>query len=198
MALELGNLLGAAANLTPALSKEKSLKAFLKNVDSFGIQVTNNFEVNFSGISDATFFVQSIDFGGIKQNFTTLYYDGCEVDIPVNHEYQHEGNMTVLNDANGYIYAAVTSFIASQSSSKLANSGYTMTIKCLTGDEKNYKGALVTLRGVRLETVSGLQFNYNSGDISTFTVNYKYIDFSYTPGALGKAAGIVGAINSLI
>ena len=198
MALELGNLLGAAANLTTALSKEKSLKAFLKNVDSFGIQVTSNFEVNFSGISDATFFVQSIDFGGIKQNFTTLYYDGCEVDIPVNHEYQHEGNMTVLNDANGYIYAAVTSFIASQSSSKLANSGYTMTIKCLTGDEKNYKGALVTLRGVRLETVSGLQFNYNSGDISTFTVNYKYIDFSYTPGALGKAAGIVGAINSLI
>lgn len=73
-----------------------------------------------------------------------------------------------------------------------------MTIKCLTGDEKHYKGALVTLRGVRLETVSGLQFNYNGGDISTFTVNYKYIDFSYTPGALGKAAGIVGAINSLI
>lgn len=198
MALELGNLLGAAANLTTALSKEKSLKAFLKNVNSFGIQVTNNFEVNFSGISDATFFVQSIDFGGIKQNFTTLYYDGREVDIPINHEYQHEGNMTVLNDANGYIYAAVTSFIASQSSSKLANSGYTMTIKCLTGDEKHYKGALVTLRGVRLETVSGLQFNYNGGDISTFTVNYKYIDFSYTPGALGKAAGIVGAINSLI
>jgi len=56
----------------------------------------------------------------------------------------------------------------------------------------------VTLRGVRLETVSGLQFTYNGGDISTFTVNYKYIDFSYTPGALGKAAGIVGTINSLI
>jgi hypothetical protein len=37
MALELGNLLGAAANLTTATSKEKSLKAFLKNVNSFGI-----------------------------------------------------------------------------------------------------------------------------------------------------------------
>lgn len=198
MAIELGNLLGAAANLTTALSKEKSLKTFLKNVNSFGIQVTNNFEVNFSGISDATLFVQSIDFGGIKQNFTTLYYDGREVDIPINHEYQHEGNMTILNDANGYIYAAITSFIASQSTNKMANSGYTMTVKCLTGDEKHYKGALITLRGVRLETVSGLQFTYNGGDISTFTVNYKYIDFSYTPGALGKAAGIVGAINSLI
>lgn len=198
MALELGNLLGAAASLTTATSKEKSLKAFLKNIDRFGIQVTNNFEVNFSGLTDATFFVQSIDFGGIKQNFTTLYYDGRKVDIPINHEYNHEGNMTVLNDANGYIYTAVTSFIASQSSSKLANSGYTMTIKCLTGDKKNYKGALVTLRGVRLEAVSGLQFNYSNGDLSTFTVNYKYIDFSYTPGALGKAAGIAGAINSLI
>ena len=57
MALELGNILGAAANLTTATSKTKSLKAFLKNVDSFGVQVTNNFEVNFSGIEDATFFV---------------------------------------------------------------------------------------------------------------------------------------------
>jgi hypothetical protein len=37
MALELGNLLGAAANLTTAVSKEKSLKAFLKNVDKFGV-----------------------------------------------------------------------------------------------------------------------------------------------------------------
>jgi len=73
-----------------------------------------------------------------------------------------------------------------------------MTIKCLSGDEKHYKGALVTLRGVRLDTVSGLSFNYDGANISTFTVNYKYIDFSYTPGALGKVAGVAGAINSLI
>lgn len=58
-----------------------------------------------------------------------------------------------------------------------------MTIKCLTGD-KHYKGALVTLRGVRLDTVSGLSFDYNGGDVSTFTVGYKYIDFTYTPGSL--------------
>ncbi len=57
MGLELGNLLGAAANLTSAFSKERSLKQFLKNVDKFGIQVANNFEVNFSGLQDATFFV---------------------------------------------------------------------------------------------------------------------------------------------
>ena len=70
MGLELGNLLGAAANAVSSQSKEKNLKQFLKNIDKFGIQVSNNFEVNFSGIQDATFFVQSVDFGGLKQNMT--------------------------------------------------------------------------------------------------------------------------------
>lgn len=197
MALELGSILGAAANLSTAASKPKSLKAFLKNVNKYGLQVTNNFEVNFSGITGTTFFVKSIDFGGVRQNFTQLHYDGREINIPINYEYQHEGNMTVLNDAQGYIYAAVVQFIASQASSKLVNSGYTMTVKCLTGD-KQYKGALITLRGVYLDTVSGLSFDYNGGDVSTFTVGYKYIDFTYTPGALQKAAGVVGAITSLL
>ncbi len=199
MGLELGNLLGAAANLTSSASKEKSLKQFLKNIDKFGIQVSNNFEVNFSGIQDATFFVQSVDFGGLKQNMTSLYYDGRELDVPINHEYEHSGSMTILNDAHGYIYSAFAQFIMSDSTNVLANSGYTMVVKCLTGDKKkNWKGAVVTLRGVRVENISGLQFGYSNNDISTFTVSFKYIDFSYTPGALGKAAGVIGAVNSLI
>jgi len=39
MALEFGNLLGAAANLTTAIADGKSLKRFLSIVDDFGIQV---------------------------------------------------------------------------------------------------------------------------------------------------------------
>ena len=39
MALQLGGLLGAAANLGSSFSKPKSLKAFLKNIDKFGVQV---------------------------------------------------------------------------------------------------------------------------------------------------------------
>lgn len=199
MGLELGNLLGAAANLTSSFSHEKSLKRFLKNIDKFGVQIASNFEVNFSGIQDATFFVQSIDFGGMKQNLATLYYDGCELDVPVNHEYEHAGNMTILNDANGYIYSAITAFLLSNSTNVLANSGYTLVVKCLTGGEKNsWKGATITIRGVRLGNVSGLSFGYSSNDISTFTVSFKYIDFSYTPGALGKAAGVFGAVNSIL
>lgn len=198
MGLELGNLLGAAANLTSAFSKERSLKQFLKNVNQFGIQVANNFEVNFSGLQDATFFVQSIDFGGLRQNMAQLHYDGRELDVPINHEYEHNGNMTILNDAQGYIYSAFTEFIMSDSTNVLANSGYTMVIKCLTGDEKNWKGAVITLNGVRFTNVSGLQFGYSNNDISTFSAQFKYIDFSFTPGALGKAAGVFGAVNSLL
>ena len=56
MAMELGNLLGAAANLTTAFGKDRSLKSFLHHIDDFGIQVTNNFEVNIAGLEDITFF----------------------------------------------------------------------------------------------------------------------------------------------
>jgi len=79
----------------------------------------------------------------------------------VNHEYDHEFNMTVINDAQGYVYSALVNFIASDSSNVLANSGYTMTVKALTGDEKNYAGSMITLNGVRIESVSGLSFGYD-------------------------------------
>lgn len=197
MGVELGGLLGAAASLTTAFSEDKSFKNFLKNIDNFGIQVKNNFEVNFSGLEDVTFFVQDINFNGIRQNFTEVSFDGRKVDIPVNHEYEHSGNMTIIDDAQGYIYSAITNFLLSDSTSVMANSGYTMTIKILTGDKK-YAGSLVTLRGVRLESVDGLGFGYSQNDIQTFSLAFKYIDFTHTPGALGKAAGIIGGVNSLL
>jgi len=39
MAMQLGNLLGAAANITTAISEEKSLKSFLERINDFGLQV---------------------------------------------------------------------------------------------------------------------------------------------------------------
>lgn len=198
MGLELGNLLGAAANLNSTLSKERSLKSFLKNFDKFGAQVANNFEVNFSGIQDATFFVQSINFGGLKQNSATLHYNGREVYVPMNYEYEHSGTMSIINDAQGFIYAAFAEFLMSDTSNTLANSGYTMVIKCLTGDEKNWKGSTITLNGVRFTNINGLSFGYNNNEISTFEASFNYIDFVFTPGSLSKAAGIVGTVTSLL
>ena len=64
--------------------------------------------------------------------------------------------MKVINDGNGYIYAAVSNFLMGASSSLLDN-GVVMTIKCLTGD-KNYKGSVITLNSVRFEKLDGLSF----------------------------------------
>jgi hypothetical protein len=55
----------------------------------------------------------------------------------------------------------------------LANSGYTVTIKALTGDKKHYKGAFITLAGVRLESVSGLDWAHDDNQLQTFTVSGK-------------------------
>lgn len=196
MALELGNLLGAAASLTTATSGGKSLKSFLRQIDNFGVQVTNNFEVNIFGLTDITFFVQSVTFGGVNQKFEEIHYNGRSIPLPTYIDYDHNGQLAVINDGSGYIYSAIQSFIMGQASSMIDN-GVVMTIKCLTGDSK-YKGSLITLKGVRLEKLDGLSFQYSGGDVSTFNVSFSYIDYSYTPGALGTAAGILGTVNSLI
>lgn len=80
---------------------------------------------------------------------------------------------------------------------KLAASGYKMTVKALTGDNK-YKGMLLTLNNVRIKSISGLQFGQNANDISTFEANCLLNSWSATPGALGAAAGIGSAINSIV
>lgn len=116
MALELGNLLGAAANLTTAFAKGKSLKSFLQHINDFGVQVTNNFEVNIYGLEDITFFVQEVTFGGILRKFEELHYNGRSVPIPSYIDYDHGGSMKVINDGNGYIYAAISNFLMGSSS----------------------------------------------------------------------------------
>jgi hypothetical protein len=128
---------------------------------------------------------------------TTLNYDGRVVDIPVNFDYDHEFSMTVRNDAQGYIYSALHNFIMNGTGKILANSGYTMTIKALTGD-KNFSGSMITLRGVRIESIGGLSFGHSDNDISTFDISGKIIDFVHTPGALGKTSNIIGMANNLL
>ena len=154
MALDVGNLLGAAANLTTAFGKDRSLKSFLKQIDDFGIQVTNNFEVNLFGLQDITFFVQSINMGGMLRKVEELHYNGRSVPIPTYVDYDHSGSLVVLNDANGYIYAAISNFLLENTSDKLDN-GIVMTVKCLTGD-KDYKGSVIHLGQCSLRSSRGL------------------------------------------
>ena len=92
-----------------------------------------------------------------------MYYNGRSIPVPTYIDYEHSGTMSILNDANGYIYAAISNFLMGNSSVLLDN-GVVMTIKCLTGDD-NYKGSVITLKSVRFEKLDGLSFDYSSGDI---------------------------------
>ena len=92
-----------------------------------------------------------------------MYYNGRSIPVPTYIDYEHSGTMSILNDANGYIYAAISNFLMGNSSVLLDN-GVVMTIKCLTGDD-NYKGSVITLTSVRFEKLDGLSFDYSGGDI---------------------------------
>lgn len=60
MALGIGNLAGAVNGVMTAVSKEQSVKSFIDVINDFGVQVSNNFEVMFSGLADTTFFITDI------------------------------------------------------------------------------------------------------------------------------------------
>lgn len=197
MSVQLGNLLGAVTQASTAIRKPMGIKGFLASVNKLGIQVTNNFEVNFSGIPDITFYFQSINIPGMELKTSEIIYDGKKIEIPVNFDYQHEFNVTVINDAQGYIYPTLTNFIITTTTSDLIDSGYTMTIKAMTGDN-NYGGTMYTLFGVRLVNIGNLDYTHDGGNVSTFQLQFKCTYFTATPGALGTASNILGAVNNLI
>ena len=196
MALALGNLLGAVANASTALSEEKSLKSFLTNINDFGVQVKNNFEVNFSGLQDITFRITDITLPTVKANTTELFYDGRSIPVTINYDYEHDFSMTILNDAQGYIYPAIAEFIMTNATTELANGGYTMTVKVMTGDKK-YDGMMITCKGVKLVNLGALSYGQSQNEIQTFEVQGQMQEFVVTPGALGTVANVGGMVTSL-
>ena len=196
MGLALGGLLNAAASLTTGFGEEKPLKDFLEKMSSFGFQIKSRYEVNFSGLPDVTFFVNSISTPSLKQNFTSINFDGRIVEIPINYEYDHDFTMQVINDGSGYIYSAITNFLIGGLGSFVSGQGYTMTIKCI-GDN-SAKGSVIKLNGVRFKSCGGLQFSNSDNDLSYFDLQCSAIDFSVTPGALKKIGGVAGAVGGLL
>lgn len=197
MALAVGNLLGAYASITGAFEKEKTLESFLQNINKLGVQTKCNFEVNFSGLQSVTLRIQDLNLPNFKANTAQLYYDGQSIPLTINYEYEHDFSMTILNDAQGIIYTAIQSFIMSDVTSALANGGYKMIVKALTGDKK-YDGAMITCEGVRLTNISGLDYGQSAADVQLFTVSGVMQSFKQTPGALAQIAGVFGAANSLL
>lgn len=196
MGLSLGSLVGAANAVSTGFSNNTSLKKFISTLDTLGVQITSRYEVIFSAIPQATFFITNLSTPGMKQNTTNLYFDGKLVEIPVNFEYNHDFTMTVINDSSGYIYSALTTFVMSDTGANLMNSGYTMSIRAI-GDN-SHSGSTIILNGVRIKTVDGLSYTNNGGDVQTFNVGCSAIDFTVTPGAAQKVVGVTNAIGNLI
>lgn len=196
MGLELGNVLGAANSIVAGFGDSQSLKNFLATMDSLGIQIDSRYEVVFSAIPQATFFITNLNTPSMKQNTTDVYFDGKRVEIPQNYEFDHDFSMTVINDASGFIYSALTNFVMGDLGAALVNSGYTMTIKAIGDNE--HSGSTITLNGVRIKNVGGLSFKNSGGDIQTFEVACSAIDFSVAPGGLGKVSAIGNAVGNLL
>lgn len=196
MGLQFGNLIGAANSIASGFSEENSLQQFLTSLDDLGVQITSRYECIFSAIPQTTFFIKNISTPTMRQNSTMLHFDGKEVEIPQNFEYTHDFSMTVINDASGIIYSALCNFIMNDFTSKLVNSGYSITIK--TAKSKNTNGTTITLNDVRVKNIGALQFDHAGGDVQTFNVDCTAVDFTTSMGQTGKIGGIVGAIEKLI
>lgn len=195
MALAIGNLLGAVANVTTAVAHEKTYKSFLDNISDLGVQTTNLFEVNFSGLDTVTFRVQNITLPSMKMNTIEIFYDGKSIEVPINCDYDHDFSMTILNDASGYYYSAIQNLIMSDSINGMINGGYTMTIKALA--DSRFPGTMITCKGVRITQLDGLSFDHSANEVQTFGVSGQMQNFTVTPGAAGTFANINGALNNI-
>lgn len=178
----------------------RSLNAFLNNINNFGVQVQNNFEVEFEGIDGLTLFITNFELPGSKQNTCEIFYDGIKVTIPVNYEHEHEFSMTILNDAQGFIYSTIKSFIELDSYNHYTRTNNNMRVKALTGqvstavtglegDSGNsvpYQGAMIVCYGVRLTSMGGLTYGQSNNDLQTFTVQGSMIEYSHLPLGLSK------------
>ena len=201
MALSLGNALGALTKKQTGTSNntgEKTLFDFINKINAYGISTKARYEVNFSGISDLTFFVTDINIPDIRQNFGNIYFEGKSVEIPVNIEYSHDISMTLLNDAEGIIYTTIINWLFNQDSGEsIVNSGYTMTIRLL-GDGLNHKGMTITLNGVRMKGINGISLSSSDSGILTFGLSLSVVSFTATMGSVQKTSGFMGALKSLL
>lgn len=194
---------GVSKNANDSTGK-RPLRAFLNHINKFGVQVQNNFEVEFEGLEGLTLFVQSFELPGSKQNTCEIFYDGIKLTLPVNYESEHEFSMTIINDAQGFIYSAIKSYIEYDAFNHYSSSQKRMVIKALTGQINStpvlrkhetylkgdmsldvaYQGSYIIAYGVRFNSISGLTYGQSNNEIQTFTVQGTLIEYSHLPLSL--------------
>lgn len=190
-----GNIVDAVAKVKSAITQKPEgtygLKDFLQNIDSMGVVIKCRYEITFTGIDNITFFVTNINTPAIAQNFTDVYYEGKKVEIPINYEYNHSFNMTLLCDGEGVIYSTIKNLLMSPEGGSMINSGYTMTVRAL-GDGDNNDGMQIIMNGVRFRNISGLDFSSFDNSLGTFNLDCSVVDYSVFPGK----ASVIGTLGS--
>ena len=197
MPLEFGSLFNATANIRSSLGKEQSVKSFLNAITSMGLATKNMFEVNFDGLTEASFFCSDIGVPRIKTNTVEIYFAHQSVSLPVTMEFEHECELTLLSDCGGYFYSVLNNFLLTNSGPNYSAKGHTIIIKSL-GDDGHYDGMTITMTGVRVDSIGSLSFSTSSTEILKFDIGLYVRRFDTTPGIAGKVSGITGAIGGLL
>ena len=70
-------------------------------------------------------------------------------------EQEHEFSMTVLNDANGTIYAKLRELMLVDFNNRMLDNGFQVMIKS-RGDQTNAAGVNLLVKGVRILNIGGL------------------------------------------
>lgn len=205
MSVSITNLLGKTASIYERVSSfieyepegSASVLQFINMISKYGTLMNANFEVSFSGIRDITFFVQSITLPQVKRHFSTVMHEGQSVEVPQVIEYEHDFNMTFINDGKGYLYSTITNFLLTVEGDSLIDSGYTMTVRIL-GDGKNTEGLTFQLEGVRFKSITGLQHTASDNSVSTFSVACSAIRYSISAGELSKISMALGGLKDAV
>ena len=161
-------------------SRYSPLSKFYETIGNSGVIIKSNYECHFenfikdSGREDSlTFYCQSINIPGLKTSNTELFYKGRSIQIPTFVEQEHDFQMTIINDASGYIYSTMRGFSTSQYSffnKQHGNNQPYIKIYSLS-DCVNYGGMVIELRDILINNVSSLDLSHSDSSIQTFTVN---------------------------
>ena len=205
MSISVSNLLGKTASIYERASSffnyesegSASVLQFLNMISKYGTLMNANYEVSFSGIRDITFFVTSINIPSIKRHFTSVLYEGQMVEIPQMIEYEHDFNMTILNDGKGYLYSTISNWLLTVEGDSLIDSGYTMTVRLL-GDGENTEGLTFQLEGVRFKNIGTLTQSSSDSGVSTFTLACSAIRYSVVAGSLSKISMALGGLKDIV
>ena len=152
-----------------------SISDYLNTVGQLGVQVKNDYTVEFSDLEGINFYCTSISLPNIKHNTTEIAFNGFNIAIPTIIEYVREFTMTFINDAHGFFYSKLSEMVVNNASAQKVRTNSTITVTQQCGSSPDV--TKIKLYGVRIQSVSPLSFGQDDNNISTFDVTGNLVNF---------------------